>query len=1105
MRVLALLLTALPVVAGASLAAPPGTAAPGRNGGSGQGAEADTIVFRLTAPAEGLPLRLGLQPLPLPFPRPWPAVPGTGDPWLSPGPGPAEAGRLLVRRLEGPEALRARVGEALARPARTAARRPVRAEAADTLAGAGEVEGFIEGATDLGMRIVGRAELGGDWTRFRPCDDRFQDACSPRLLPQLNPDLRFGVQVGGSIAERLHVDVDFDQIREFDAANRINIFYDGAEDEIVQRLELGDVTFRLPRSRFLTQGIPAGNFGFQATGKVGALDFQAVWAEQRGDLTSREFRLSGAGGRRGFVQEDTLVLDDADYVEGQFFFLVDPRGLRDHPHVDVLALDGSEASPLVAPGLEPVQVYRFENNPVLRQQVEGFIQAEAVAGEGADTVREAGWFRYLQPGVDYFVHPSGLWIALRSPLARDEMLAVTYITAAGDTVGDYNPERLHVTGARPRLRLLKAPGALHQPGRPTWTMEMHNVYRVSGSSDVEPASVDVTVSLGERSAGRTFARGPTGEDITYLRLFGLDEDAPADEVDRAHVFQPGGDELTMPGLGPPAVQGTFIVFPTLEPFLAPPPLPSLALSAEDTRRILGGDGNRRIYESGDPFERENGGLFRLTIPYRVRSEGVISSFSLGALGIRDGSERIWLGDRLLVQGVDYAIDYDVGQVTLLDAATLFAVQPDAVVRASWEQKQVFRTAPTQVFGLSAHWDLGERGGLDVLGLWQGEKTLALRPTLGVEPGAIGLGGLSSTWSAPAAWLDRMLDGLPGLRTAGGSGLSMDGELALSLPDPNTRGDVFLDDFDATEALPLSLLSRDWQLGAAPARTDGADRVLPVTLDAGTAAELVWQHAWVQESVAGDSVGVHEGFLPAEIDRQIRVAGGQLREPGLRLTFARGGLQRRWRSITTVISATGADLTRSDFLEFYATGDDATLVLDLGVVSEDAFFVDAVGGTSGVKADGVPWGLGRLDQEADPRLGEIWSDALDQQGVWGESCLAERAAVYRPGDPRANCTRGNGRRDTEDLDGDGVLDDSERHLRYVVELGPGSPYLARSQAETGSGFRLYRIPLRAPGAIEVGGPFAEADMRAVKHLRVTVATDSRRSFDLARLRSPARAG
>lgn len=952
---------------------------------------------------------------------------------------------------------------------------------------------------DLALDITSRMELGGDWVRYEPCDERFKESCNPGLVPQLTPDLLFGVKVAGTIMDRIEVDVDFDQSREFDAANRINIFYQGGEDDILRRLEVGDVTFRLPASRFLTEGIPSGNFGFQAEGQIGPMDFQTVWAQQRGDLNSREFKLTGLGDQRSFVQEDSLVLDDADYVRGQFFFLVDPRAIDDYPHIDVQDLDPASGPPSVVPGPDPIQLYRYEDDPVFRQQVEGLIQADAVAEWDGRVVEESGWFRYLRPGVDYFVHPSGLWVALRSPLRRDEMLAVTFVTATGETVGDYNPERIHNAGGRPKLRLLKASGANHQPGEPTWDLEMHQIYRVSGSREVERASVDLTVSLGEESAGRIFTRTPTGDDVTFLRLLGLDEESPTDEIDPSFVYSPGTEFFQ----AQPSVQGTFIVFPTLRPFAEPPPVRSLGITAEESGRILGGDANRRIYEENDPFERENAGLFRLNIRYRLQSQGFISSFSLGALGIRDGSERIFLGERALTRGVDYEIDYDVGEVRLLDADQLFALAPDATIRATWEQRSLFQVSPTQVFGLRTHLDLGLRGGIDFLGLYQSERTVANRPQLGTEPAASLMGGLSGRLTTSVDWFDRILESLPGLRYEGNTTFSASGEVALSVPNPNTRGEAFLDDFDAAAELSISLWSYNWVLGSVPAARDGADGYLPPALDASDAVALTWQHSWVVASVTGDSVGVHEGYFPRQdIDRQIRVAGSEIREAGLLLSFGQGLVtQPSWRSVTTSLSTNGLDLTKTDFLEFYAAGgEDVALIIDLGTVSEDAFFMDSLGNTVGTAAStGEDWGLGFLDQEADPGKGEIWSDVTDRDGVWAETCLAERGRIYRIGDPRSVCTRGNGRMDTEDLDGDGNLDTRERHLRYVLRLDGTSPFLARTSTETGTDFQLYRIPIRGADAIEVGGAFSEADLRAVRHMRLTVTGARNRQIRLTRMR------
>ena len=1057
------------------------------------------LVSDSTAPH----VRLGLRRIPM----------GSGGslhldlPALLPGEPVGDRWTRSLARLQGPDALRdAVLRKRVAEWGRSASDTafflppppPPRSSQA-VATGAEELPRFVSDFADLALQVRSRMELGGQWSRYQPCQPDLKVSCTPTLLPQLSPDVQFEVKVAGTVMDRVQVDVDFDQTREFDAANRINIVYQGDEDAILRRLEVGDVTFRLPASRFLTEDIPAGNFGFQAAGQLGPLDFQAVWAQQQGDLNSREFRLTGVGDQRAFVQGDTLVLDDADYARGQFFFLVEPSLLERYPHVDAQNLDQGSAPPSVAPGGEPIQLYRFEDDPILRQQVQGFIQADAIAeGEGGAVV-ESGWFRYLQPGVDYYVHPSGLWIALRTPLRREEMLALTYITATGDTVGDYNPERIHNAGGRPRLQLLNASGANHQPGRPTWDREMHQVYRVSGSPDVETGSVELTLSLGELSAGRTFKRAPSGDDVTFLRLMGVDEESPLDEVDPSAIFAPGADIFS----DQPAVQGTFVFFPTLRPFAEPPPVPSLGLTAEDTKRILGDDANRRIYEEEDPYERDGAGLFRLTLSYRIRSEGVISSFSLGALGIRDGSERIFLGDRLLVKGVDYEIDYDLGQVNLLEPEVLFTTAPDSPIRARWEQRSIFQVVPTEVFGFRTHAGLGDFGGLDFLTLYQSERSVVTRPQLGTEPGSVVTGGVSGDAETGMEWFDRLLDRLPGVRFDGTTRLSLNGEVAVSLPNPNTRGNVFIDDFDAAAELPVSLVSSDWVLGSAPSSSEGAQDILPPALDASTATPLVWQHRWVVESAGGDSVGVHEGYYPRQdIDRQIRVSGSEVREAGLLLTYGRPGQNREsWRSFTTSLATTGLDLTKTDFIEFYvAGGAGASLLLDLGSVSEDGLFIDSLGNTSGTRQEsGVPWGLGVLDQEADPRRGEIWNSEADARGVWPERCVSRPGAIYRPGDPRANCTRENGRRDQEDLDEDGNLDVAERHLRYVIRLDGTSPYLTRTRTETGTDFQLYRIPIRGPDAVEVGGAFSEADLRAVKHLRFTVTGVRRERLEVARMR------
>jgi len=83
-------------------------------------------------------------------------------------------------------------------------------------------------------------------------------------------DFQFNTRSGGVIADRVHVDVDYDTQREFDGSNNISINYEGKGNEFLQRLEIGNVTFQPPVSRFITAGIPSGNYGIQAIAQVGS-------------------------------------------------------------------------------------------------------------------------------------------------------------------------------------------------------------------------------------------------------------------------------------------------------------------------------------------------------------------------------------------------------------------------------------------------------------------------------------------------------------------------------------------------------------------------------------------------------------------------------------------------------------------------------------------------------------------------------------------------------------------------------------------------------------------------------------------------------------------
>jgi hypothetical protein len=1087
------------------------------------------------------PLMIGLRPVPLPFPidlaselpdlrlqrpelrpraRPWSLLWEESvraeirrweeDRWRQSRP-VAVAARESEPEPEEPPSETEPVIEAPPAAVDTAAAPPPAGPQQPALPEPGEMlpEIFREYA-DLGLAIQGRVELGGGWNRFRPCNVSLALNCDPSLIPTLKPDIQFGARVGGTISDRIYVSVDYDNRREFDAANNINVFYQGLEDEILQRVEVGDVGFSLPQSRYLTQGIPAGNFGFRTTGQMGPVDFQAVWAQQKGDVGVRELLVGGTG--QGFEQDAVTILDDADYERGRFFFLFNPRRLSNYPHIDIQTLIATDAPPDVKPG-SVVKVYRYEviGLGVGAQLPEGFITAVAAAFDtlqtqaGIDTVVTdtlSGLFRPLIDGEDYVLHRSGLWLQLRNTLRDNEGLAITYIAEDGTEVGTFNAEaQSDAHNADPEnvpppvLELVK--GLNPRPGTATWSREMHQIYRVSASPGVVESSVELVISQGNPEVGNTFRTSADGTQVEFLKIFGLDDNPTDNQLDVSQIYEAAGGTQTAPG-----PSGAYIVFPTLEPFKQPPPLKDVVGLSGEPFPLDPGDRNATIYDEPNDGIRRGSNLYLLTLSYRQRFEGFLSTISLGAGGVREGSERVIIDDAELIRGEDYSIDYDVGQVELREPERWFANNPSARIRVSFEQKPLFQLAPTTVFGIQARYGLGQVGEFNFIGLSQTEKTLQTRPELGLEPSAVRLTGLSGRLDFRPDWLTGLANALPGVDSEAPSSISLDGEVALSMPTTNTQGVTYVEDFEGGPGFAINLLSRAWRLASAPSTTAGAEAVAPPGFGVENAAELIWQDQYTVQTTEGTAlVG---GLEPNQIDSLILIQGQQRKEPVMTLT-ARLPENREiapnpdpppgpaWASATSVISSSGQDFTTIEYLEFYvalsdALADSTNLIIDLGTVSEDAFGIDSLGN---------PSGLGQLDREVDPP--RVWSNT-DDVGLWETGCAAEPGQIAYPlGSVNANCTRNNGLEDTEDLNQNQILDAEERFFRYTIVLGdPTSPYYVRDANEIAPGvrFRLYRVPLSKPDHRE---RVTDAEFQNIRHMRFTWVTESDNRLILARTR------
>ena len=631
---------------------------------------------------------------------------------------------------------------------------------------------------DIGMQLNLRFELKADQFRNLRCSvfERQQaiSGCTAGF-PTITPNPQYAIRTLGVVGQRLHVNVDFDSQREFDANNNLQVWYEGLEDEVLRRVEAGNVSFTVPSSRFISAAIPANNFGVQAVAQLGAMEVRGIYAQQKGNLVKDRVYTVG----ETTSQPLDRIQRDLDYEPGRFFFAVDPAAIPGKPAVDILNLDAATLPDSLRVGSLRVYRVRAVSPTSTGNQNIGGVRAVA-CGVGAAAVdcahQRAGPFQWevLQEGRDYYVDPSGAWFALAARLDQSDYLAASYVpagqlncTGPRRCIGTFPVAAVSDTARVDTLRLLYDPRPGVTADSATFRFEIRSAYRVGGP-EVDRTSLQLSVTVNQHE--RTLNSGET-----YLARLGLALANDPNTFDQYNRLFPRDRD---PQQGAP-LRESYIVFPHLQPFGD-----STKLAPEERNDSLYRTPRARLATQGPPS------IFTLHLHASVSASQDRSTLSLNSFQVRDGSERIFVGTTLLTRGVDYDIDYATGQVTFRHADSLFGASVSQV-RAQFEERAAFAVAPTSIYGLAARYDLGQTGEVDLTGLFQSEQSAFTRPPLGLEPSASFIGGISTRLSFQPAWVTQAVNALPGVHTDAPSFLSIAGEIAMSKPSPNPLGQAYL--------------------------------------------------------------------------------------------------------------------------------------------------------------------------------------------------------------------------------------------------------------------------------------------------------------------------
>ncbi|MBA3645071.1 MAG: cell surface protein SprA [Gemmatimonadaceae bacterium] len=1019
--------------------------------------------------------------------------------------------------------------------------------------------------SDIGLQLDSRLEFRGEKNQSKRCSSGlFFDpvaSCHSAFEPLV--DFQFSAKSGGIVADRIHVDLDYDTQREFDASNNISIYYEGKGEEVLQRLEIGNVTFQPPASRFITTGIPSGNYGLQAITKIGAMRLKTIVAQQKGNVVRD--RVFTVGDRT--LQALDRKIEDYQFEARRFFFTVHPKLFgKAYPNVDILDTRRmARLSASLPDSLRPTRIFLYRlliggqppnpNGPQFRLI-------------GDPRSRRGQVYEYLREGVDYYADPSLLWIALVRPLAlNNERLVVAYRvringrdTILASTGG--TPDLSFTPGRDQVANLIWDPTV--KPGDPAFDREIRSVYRLGGS-DVRRQSVTLKVVTGSSSDQE---KPLSGSADTYLQLFGLSQPTNTSSFDVENRIWPRpGDpnfELSLGASGAKTIRDQFLVFPSAKPFA------SIGLVG------AGNPTNDTIYTTPPEYVRSSQrpeAVYHIRVRYQAEGSGEGGTLMLGTVQVRPSSERLLVDGTPLVRGADYTVDYDLGRVAFSRPDTLFPRPRQVTVQ--YEENPLFEETPTSIFGATGEFQM-TNGQLAFTAISQNQKSNFTRPALGFEPQSMLVAGVTGLFSFDAPQLTALVSRLPAGETTAPSRVGLSAEFAASRPRTGAAQQAYIESFEGEAGLFIPLSDQQWYYSSQPALgRQLASRFGGGVFDLSRAATLAWQ------SNGADASGKVVKYSIEQIDTLTSLTGTGISgpEPLLWMTLypaSVGGLfdnatgtfrwrlgnatiGRRWRSIRTVLSSSGTDISRAENLEFWAQvvvspskrAKNPVMVFDFGDVSENS--VSFAPDTLAIGKGGAPSlpdslyfgrhlaGYDRLDSERDPfsrafNVGAndngLPGDVVDSLLVVGETTGARAPFVAKNvatcaggfrvlqilGDSKVDCTITNNHLDEEDIDADNVLNftsadrDQETWKRYIVDLADPAKYtrmgkcsvaptlLAGRTAPDSVCWVLFRVPFKA-----ADDSLGQVLLRRAHALRITMISgtglgaDDFSTVPLARLR------
>lgn len=667
-------------------------------------------------------------------------------------------------------------------------------------------------------------------------------------------DMNANLSVIGNIGDKLKLPINYNTLANFDFENQLKLDYSGTSDEIIKRIEAGNISFASKGTL-----IPGAQqlFGIKTQLQFGKLFVTAALANQRSQRQSLglqggatttyfEFKADDYEENRHFLMAQyfrnnyNTAMSTLPVVKSQVQILrievwVTNRTGTTTDTRDVVALaDLGERHPFNYASLPGSDFPDNNANPLYRDIItdpgsrnSSFITTK-LSSLGLTPVQdfEKTFAKKLNPG-EYYFNPQIGFISLSQPLQPDEVLGVAYqytlngrVYQVGEFSQDIAPDTTkgNLTGVQKVLFLKLLKATSQRTNLPIWDLMMKNVYALKtkdGSylTTIQPGDFKLNVLYEQPSLGqKRYLPEGSKPGVPLLTLLNLDRlNARNDPLpDGVFDYIEGFTVIS---------QQAKIIFPYLEPFGRD--LDSVAFQGQPL------DLKQKyvyypLYDTIKEIAKTFANLDRYIISGYAKGQST-SEIQLGAFNVPPGSVTVTAGGQTLLENVDYTIDYNLGTVRILNQAIVTAGLP---VNVQFENNGLGGIQQRNFIGLrldylaksTARESFTIGGSLVRLG----ERPFFTKTNYDEDPIRNTMYGLDFSYRTESQRLTRWLDKLPFYSTNEMSTITAYGESALLKPGhppqigKGSSGLIFIDDFESSRnAIDLRFPLVSWNLSSTP--------------------------------------------------------------------------------------------------------------------------------------------------------------------------------------------------------------------------------------------------------------------------------------------------